>query len=321
MSPDGGLFGLKLSIYSLFSDGPFFILCKVNGKSVYWKVNESISDTKEEFSLTETSATKDKSTQTNASAVEAEPVARTNCHQLLGTELIEEASLFYIIPSENTSHVCDFSIAYWGKKCRDRKILTNLLEPHAKKRKTEPLLPRYLSADSGILGKHKGPLELHSTVLVQHARFCLHSRVQSSFPLMMCTSTPVPLSSWIEGEEFFINCSQRSFKIDGYIAMTRNSKSNPTYKTITMPINRNPTNRDDVGVLFRLRSSQCAKRNKSRNGPSPSVQPGKSKSKMACQSESGEDEPDAGVISSETDLGGISSDSDIGSDFDCVDSD
>ena len=184
----------------------------INGKPVYWAVDED--------------------------------------HQVIGTESLEEASLFYIIPTEDAYHPSDFLIAYYGKHISDRKRVMNVNDPFSKLRHAPPL-PFYLTSNSSVFGSCSGPLHLRSTVLVQEARFSLHSRVQLSFACMMCLSTPVSLSSWIEGEKFYINCSQRSFKVDGYIAMKR-QESDPKYKTITVPTMKDPSNSKNIGMLFRL---------------------------------------------------------------------
>ena len=171
-------------------------------------------------------------------------------HYVIGTESLKEASLFYIIPTQDTYHPSDFLIAYYGKHVSDRKRVMNVYDPFSKLRHAPPL-PLYLTCNCSMLGSSSGPLHLLSTVLVQQARFSLYSRVQPSFACMMCMSTPVSLSSWIEGEKFYINCSKRSFKIDGYIAM-KQQECEPNYKTVTVPTMKDPSNSKSIGMLFRL---------------------------------------------------------------------
>ena len=207
----------------------------------------------------------------------------------MGTAAVGNASLFYIIPTGDMHHPSDFLIAYYGKEECDRKLVTNVYDEFAALRKEVPQLPKYLASDSNIFGSSDGPLKLHSTVLVQQARFSLHSRVQPSFPFMMCLSTPVSIGNWIEGEKFYINCSHRSFKIDGYIAMKRESKpttntasvvtapttndpsetkdsgmnqqeSDHTYRTVTVSTIKDPNSNIDFGMLFRLHSHKCKER-------------------------------------------------------------
>ena len=169
------------------TEGPYLISAEVGEKSVFWKVNES--------------------------------------DQLTATESAADASLFYIIPAEDSTNPSDFHIAYWPDKARHGGTahVDNLFRTHNKK---GPPVPYYLSCDTNLFGQGKGtsPLTLKTTVKLRQARFCLHSRVQSSF--FMCTSTPVSLNSWFESEQFFIKCSHHFFKIDGYIAtMVSEAKS------------------------------------------------------------------------------------------------
>ena len=163
------------------------ISAKIGKESVFWKVNES--------------------------------------DQLTATESATDASLFYVIPAEDTTNPSDFHIAYWPKKGEHGGTMhvDNTFRTY---NKDGPPVPYYLSCDTNLFGQGKGtsPLTLKTTVKLRQARFCLHSRVQSSF--FMCTSTPVSLNSWFESEQFFIKCSHHFFKMDGYIAtMVAEAKS------------------------------------------------------------------------------------------------
>ena len=117
----------------------------------------------------------------------------------------------------------------------------------------KPSLPLYLSVKNNLFGSCDGPLTLKTTVEIKQARFCLHSRVQASFS--MCRSTPVCWKTWLEEEQFYINCSHRSCKVNGYIAMkevTNKGAGEQTYKTFTMPRMKDPGDSKGVGMLFQL---------------------------------------------------------------------
>ena len=189
-------------------EGPFLISCKIDNESIYWRANEDHT-------------------------------------QVIGTEFEEEASLFYIVPTEDLYHPSEFFITYYENRIFDAK------DPFMKLQIKKSKQPRYLVTDSNVFGSSSGPLHLGSTVRVQQARFSLHSRVLPSFACMMCMATPVSLSSWLEGEKFYINCSHRSFKIDGYIAM-KQQESEPNYKTVTVPTMKDPRKNTDIGMLFCL---------------------------------------------------------------------
>ncbi len=166
--------------------------------------------------------------------------------QLLGTVVKDEASPFYIISTEDKLHPADFFIAYYGKKEMNHKSFRS-------QEYKRPSLPLYLAAKSNVLGYCEGPLIVKDSVEIAQARFCLHSRVQYSS--YMCPSTPVSWNTWLEGEKFYINCSNRSFRVNGYIAIKQESKkqnSGSTYKTVTVPLIKDPRDCKEFGMLFQL---------------------------------------------------------------------
>ncbi len=166
--------------------------------------------------------------------------------QLLGRVVKDEASPFYIISTEDKLHPADFFIAYYGEKEMNEKSFRS-------QEYKRPSLPLYLAAKSNVLGYCEGPLIVKDSVEIAQARFCLHSRVQYSS--YMCPSTPVSWNTWLEGEKFYINCSNRSFRVNGYIAMKQESKkqnSGSTYKTVTVPLIKDPRDCKEFGMLFQL---------------------------------------------------------------------
>ena len=168
------------------AEGPFLVSCVVDKTEVFWIVED-------------------------------------NC--VLGTTSRKDASLFYVIPTNDPKHPSEFFITYWGREEGDRKRLMNLNDPLVKLRMDNSNLPLFLSTDGNVFGMSEGPLQLKKVVVIQQARFCLHNRVQSMFACMLCLTTPVDLSGWIDlGEQFYIKCSRRPFKIDGYIAMCKQSE-------------------------------------------------------------------------------------------------
>ncbi len=178
-----------------------------------------------------------------------------------GTTRLAEASSFHIITTGDSKYPSEFFIVHWQG---DRQLVTNVNDPEVRSRPKMTNLPLYLTTNTGIFGKSEGPLQLKSTVLTNQARFCLHSRVQSTFACMMCLSTPVSLSDWIEGEQFYINCSRRAFKIDGYIAMAMVKLASEgqvhQYKTVTLPSISDPScSSTEAGMLFRLKSPEIDK--------------------------------------------------------------
>ena len=166
-----------------YAEGPFLISCKVDDCPVYWRVNENF--------------------------------------QVMGTAFIQAASLFYVRPAGDPSHPSDFFITYYGEGEYDRKSLTNLSDRSVKLQEKEIPLPRYFVSDTSFLGFSDKPLELKMSAKTAQAQFSLYSRVRSSFACLMCRTTNVDLSSWLEGEQFYVCCSQHSLKLDSFIAMVK----------------------------------------------------------------------------------------------------
>ena len=169
----------------------------------------------------------------------------------MGTKSTEDASLFHIIPIGDPTRPSEFHIAYWGK--RGRQYTTHVDDLFRTHNEAGPPLPHYLSIDTDIVGKSKGCLSLKTCTEIKKARFSLHNRVQSSFTCLMCTSTPIDLCSWLEGEQFYIKCSYHSiFKVDGYIAIVeKENDDGDAYKVMTV---FSAAGKDPVktGMLFRL---------------------------------------------------------------------
>ena len=153
-------------------------------------------------------------------------IPNSNHRELWGTTAKEHASHFFIVPTNDPQNPSEFLIAFWPT---ERNRLMSVKDPIVQIRKEPRTLPLYLFTGKNIFCKNDGPLQLKPTVLIEDARFALHSRVQSFFTCMMCLSTPVCLSDWLEGEEFYIKCSRRAFKLDGYVAMCKSLDSKSTH--------------------------------------------------------------------------------------------
>ena len=97
--------------------------------------------------------------------------------------------------------------------------MTHLSDPYVKLRAKETPLPHYLICDTGFLGFTDKPLALEMSFKASQAQFSLYSRAQSSFACLMCRTTNVDMSSWLEGEQFYISCNQHTLKLDSFIAM------------------------------------------------------------------------------------------------------
>ena len=104
-------------------------------------------------------------------------------------------------------------ISYYGE---DKDVLMKpkgTLDPMSK---IEPLadLPRYLDGPVSLFGYNYGPLEVKPNVKEENASFVLHNRVFQEYQ-------PEAVNSWELGEEFYINCSRRRFRWNGYLAVKK----------------------------------------------------------------------------------------------------
>ena len=211
----------------IFTEGPYLISSEINETPVFWKVEQS---------------------QNNG----------IQSHQLVGTESAADASFFYIIPTGDLDHPSDFHIAYWTRKRQFHMHVDDLYRTYNIR---GPPLPHYLTFN------RKCTLSLEASVEIKQACFSLHSRVQTSFAWMMCTSTPVNLTSWLEGEQFYIRCCHHSiFKTNGYLAVMKKKDKSETKNEDGMENEEDRSNSyklttvfsvagkklSEIGMLFRL---------------------------------------------------------------------
>ena len=107
----------------------------------------------------------------------------------------------------------------------------------------------YLDAPVSVRGRNNGPLYMSDTVSDESSRFVLHSRIIQN------KVSPVSISTWTSGNEmFYVNCSRRKRKINGYLAIKRvrqRGTDEDTYITACMS-SRKYHNNTSVHMLFEL---------------------------------------------------------------------
>ena len=138
--------------------------------------------------------------------------------QVQGTTNIEEASLFYIIKTDSSRHPHEFYIGYVGKKLSALELPKGPADPISKSKGALAPIPQYVTADPGMMGSSGHSLRVTAGTHKNHARFTLHSSTIRKYAF---TRAPVDSDKWAEGGGFFINCSRRMFKLDGYVAMDK----------------------------------------------------------------------------------------------------
>ena len=180
-------------------------------------------------------------------------------NQIQGTTQVQDASLFYVIPTDDGNHPFEFFIICYGEDIAARCEPKSIHDPMSRSSQQAVPLPSYVSGEGNLFGYSSRPLELKSSVFERQARFAIHSRIVHA--AMMCLTSPVASASWIEGEEFYVKCSRRRFRADGYLAMKRESRpaskrrrltdADGTYKTVILPKVRMSASAN-TGLLFRL---------------------------------------------------------------------
>ena len=170
-------------------------------------------------------------------------------NKVKATPEAEIASIFFLISIDDERYPYEFMILYYGE---DEDALTRPRGTLDPKSKEEPLapLPLYLNGTASLFGYNDGPLEMKTNVIEENARFVLHNRVHSSYE-------PVDFNSWMQGDEYFISCSRRRFKLDGYLSVKKTKVLD--YITAIVPF-QEYHNGVDTWLLFRLMPVEYRKR-------------------------------------------------------------
>ena len=171
-------------------------------------------------------------------------VNQENDFAVEATTEIHNASLFFIIPNDDGIHPYEFLVAYYGENRKGLRRVMSTLSPLTHKY-VDPI-PRYLSAPVDVLGHNSGPLHLKDEVGEKDSRLTLHSR-------LVGPKTPIDTRNWVTSrDQYFINCSRRRFRVDGYISVNRVRRGREyTYHTACKASLKEHNNRN-VGMLFRL---------------------------------------------------------------------
>ncbi|XP_019850062.1 PREDICTED: uncharacterized protein LOC109580917 [Amphimedon queenslandica] len=165
-------------------------------------------------------------------------------HAVKATTEVTQATHFQIIPSNDKYN--EFYITY-------HKEIGRVIQKRRDSifHSTEPLstVALYLDAPVSVRGRNNGPLYMSDTVSDESSRFVLHSRIIHN------KVSPVSISTWTSGTEmFYINCSRRKRKINGYLAVKRvreRGTNEDTYITACVS-SRKYHDSSNVHMLFQL---------------------------------------------------------------------
>ena len=165
-----------------------------------------------------------------------------NSNKVKATPDVATASIFFLTSTDDEQHPCEFMIAYYGEDKDALMRPKGTLDPMSKEEPLAPL-PQYLDGSVSRLGYNVGPLEVKPNVAEENARFVIYNAVFDVY-------APVDVKEWELGEQFFINCSRRKFRLDGYVAVSE-TKTEGEYATSIIP-SQQSHNSIDTWMLFRL---------------------------------------------------------------------
>ena len=174
-------------------------------------------------------------------------------HVLLATSDISNASEFRIIPNDDKMGMNEFYIVYIKKrdepevkdsKGRRYSVLADIRDDDDEGHDSAAL---YVDAPLSLVwGENPGPLFIRDAVSQKTCRFALNERLLSDKG-----TEPIPLESWTSGKEmYYITCSRRAFRRNGYLAVKR-LPSGHQYITCCISDTLSHDN-DSIFMLFRL---------------------------------------------------------------------
>ena len=161
------------------------------------------------------------------------------------TRKVDDASLFYVFPSDSGAHPYEFIIGYYGDEPNQPATSLSTVSPLGKTQ-IEPVAC-YLNAPVNIVGENSGPLRLQYEVQEKCSRLTLLSRLVKGH-------SPVDTKAWVSGRDlFFINCARRTWKKDGYICVKQITVPGQQPRLITACVSSVKHNNErDLWMLFRL---------------------------------------------------------------------
>ena len=136
-------------------------------------------------------------------------------HHVMASSKKENASKFYVKPSDNPKHPDEFYICYYDTDISELRNKDTSYQFDGTKEFVEPI-PRYLMTPTDAFGRNSGPLKLKYQMRSRDSRLSLVSCIRKRH------QPPVSLSEWMSGREMcFIQCARRKH-MKGYIAVVEN---------------------------------------------------------------------------------------------------
>ena len=120
------------------------------------------------------------------------------------TRDIDQATVFHVIPSEDSDNTYDFNIGSHGKTLHQMVEDDYAISKHSKR--LRPKIMRYLEMKTSWFGHSSGPLKLRPELSAKNARFCLYKQLEDDFLI----EAPADITPWLEGSRvYFISSARR----------------------------------------------------------------------------------------------------------------
>ena len=168
--------------------------------------------------------------------------------EVLATRDASQASRFFVAPTDDGHNRYEFHLVHYGDGCPLKKELYRRSSgfSHFDSFEVQPIAS-YLSASLNMFGKNDGPLVMKDSAEEEECRFVLHHRLSRQ----KSRATAFDLATWTSSRDiFYINCSRRSFKRDGYLVVKWDEKSDSFITACVSSIKDNSNS--DTYMLFRL---------------------------------------------------------------------
>ena len=168
---------------------------------------------------------------------------------VLVTTDIQQASSFFIAPTDDGHNQYEFLIVHYGDTNLRKELFRRRASALSNMNvfEVQPIA-YYLTAPLNLLGRNSGPLYMNASADQRECRFVLHHRLNNQ----RSSATAFDHSAWTSSRDvFFVNCSQRMFKRDGYLVVKWDQRSN-SFITACVPFIKRSNNREETHMLFRL---------------------------------------------------------------------
>ena len=174
----------------------------------------------------------------------------TATNMAYATDNFQDASLFFVIPTDKATHPNEFYITYRGEgfKPQDTNSKGEPIPGGSIQKRRQDIkvhsISRYLNARIQFGCHSPGPLQFKLNVKARDTRFTLISRIIKG-------SKAVGIAPWLSHRDtFFVMCARRGFNKNAYLAVQRHTNDDRWITCCVKSIEGEDS--DDTFMLFHL---------------------------------------------------------------------